>query len=147
MRVVWGLSNPEMNEALANWCAAQLALPRPFQPPYTAMGTFDGELLVAVHVFNNFYPETGVIEMHGAAITPRWMTRPVLKELFTFAYERCGCQNVVMRVSERNTRLHRQLVAYGFKHVTIPRLRGRDEAERIYWLTDDAWRSNGFHRS
>lgn len=109
------------------------------------MGVFDGETLVSVHLFNNYQPEAGVIEMHGASITPRWMTRKTLRELFTYAYERAGCQSVVMRVSERNKRLHRQLKAYGFKHVTIPRLRGRDEAERIYWLTDDAWRVNGFH--
>ena len=134
-----------MNDALAEWCAVQIGLPRPFERPYTTMGVFDGGQIVACMLYNNFQPEAGVVEIHGAGLTPRWLTRPVLQEMFSYPFDQLGCQMVIMRVSERNGRLLRMLTAYGFEHVTIPRLRGRDEGERIFSLTDDAWRANGFH--
>lgn len=142
-----GPREPELNKALADWCAAHIGLPRGFEAPYVTMGVFDDGRLVAVMLYNNFQPEAGVIEIHGAGITPRWLTRPVLHEMFAYPFEQIGCQMVVMRVSERNTRLLRMLTAYGFDHVTIPRLRGRDEGERIFWLTEEAWRLNKFERS
>lgn len=147
MKVLWGGSgNSDINRSLATWCAAQIGLPRPFEEPYTTMGVFDDSQLVAVILYNNFQPEAGVIEIHGAGISPRWLTRPVLRGMFEYPFMQLGCQNVIMRVSDRDRRLLRILKAYGFKHVTIPRLRGRDEGERIFWLTDDAWKANGFHK-
>ena len=152
IRTVWaGPSAPELNEALGNWCAAHIGLSGRLQAPYSTMGVFDGETLIGVMLYNNYQPEEGVIEIHGAATTPRWLTRPVLREMFAFPFERLGCQLVVMRVSERNKTwngrgLPRLLKAYGFNAYPIPRLRGRDEGEIIYTLTDDDWRSNGFQR-
>lgn len=147
MNIVWaGANNPQTNEALANWCAARIGLPRPFGAPYTTMGVFDGEKIVASIVYNNWQPEAGVIEFHGAGITPRWLTRPVLKAMFDYPFEQLGCQMVVTRNSARNKRLHRQLEAFGFDQVFIPRLRGRDEGECIFWLSDDDWRANGFRK-
>lgn len=146
IHTLWGSDdNSEVNDALAVWCAGQIGLPRPFERPYTTMGVFNDTALIAVVVYNNFNPEAGVIEFHGAGISPRWLARPVLKEMFAYPFEQIGCQNVVTRNSANNKRLHRQLKAYGFKHVTIPRLRGRDEAECIFWLTEEAWRANGFN--
>lgn len=147
MHILWGGSrNPEINDALAAWCAHEIGMTGPFERPYTTMGVFEGETLVAVVVYNNFHPEAGTIEFHGAGITPRWLSRHVLKAMFSYPFEQIGCQMVVTRNSANNKRLHRQLKAYGFKHVTIPRLRGRDEAESIFWLTEEAWRANGFHK-
>lgn len=146
-RIVWGGgANQGLNRALGEWCAAQIGQPRPFQEPYVTMGVFDDANLIAVILYNNFQPEAGVIEFHGAGTTPRWLSRPVLKAMFEYPFEQLGCQMVVTRNSERHTRLLRILTAYGFDHVLIPRLRGRDEGERIYWLTEEAWRSNGFHK-
>ena len=147
IHTLWGSSdNADVNQALATWCAVRIYPPRPFEPPYTTMGVLDGTELVACMLFNNWQPEAGVIEIHGAGATPRWLTKPVLKEMFDYPFRQLGCQNVIMRVSERNTRLLRMLTAYGFENVTIPRLRGRDEGERIFWLTDDAWNANKFNK-
>jgi RimJ/RimL family protein N-acetyltransferase len=143
LRIIWG--REQTAEGIANWCASHIGLTRPFQPPYRVMGVFDEELVGAV-VFNNWQPEAGVIELHSAATTPRWLTRRVLWEMFNYVFNVAGCQMAVTRVSERNARLLRIFTAYGFEHVTIPRLRGREEAERIFWLTDDAWKRNGFHK-
>lgn len=115
------------------------------------MGVLDGDGLIAVMLFNNYHPQEGVIEIHGAATDKRWLNRITLKAMFSFPFEQLGCQLVVMRVSERNGMwngrgIHRFLKAYGFKDYRIPRLRGRDEDEIIYTLTDDDWRANGFHK-
>jgi len=150
MRVVWGLGNPEMNEALGNWCAAQIGLPRGFAG-HAAMGVFDDDRLIAVMIFHNWFPENGVIEISGAATDKRWLNRKTLWAMFAFPFVELGAQMVVMRVSERNTMwngrgIPRFLKSYGFKSYPIPRLRGRDEGEIIYTLTDDDWRGNRFHK-
>lgn len=145
MNIVWsGVDSPALNDALGNWCAQHIGLPRGFRD-HACMAVFDDREPVAVCVFHDWQPERGVVEMSAAAETPRWLTRTILLEMFTYVFKQLGCQNVVMRVSEQNKRLARILTAYGFEHVTIPRLRGRDENERVYWLTDDAWAANGFH--
>jgi hypothetical protein len=147
IHTLWaGAGNQEINEGLAQWCAAMIGLPRPFEPPYSTMGVFDDTSLIAVILYNNYQPEAGVIEMHGASVSRRWLTRPVLTQMFEYPFRQVGCQMAVMRVSERDTSLLRILTAYGFDHVTIPRMRGRDEGERLFWLTDDAWKANKFTR-
>ena len=114
--------------------------------PYYCMGVFESGSLVAVMLYHNYSREAGVIEISGAAETARWLTKPVLHEMFAYPFDQLGCQNVVMRVSDKNTRLPRILTAYGFDSVHVPRIRGRDEGERVFWLTDEAWKANGFHR-
>lgn len=96
--------------------------------------------LVGGMVYHNWHPEAQVIEMSGASTTPKWLTRAVLHEIFAYPFERLGCQLAVMRVSERDTRLHRTLTRLGFDAHPIPRLRGRDEGEIVFTLTDDEWR-------
>lgn len=152
MNVLWAAADkPELNEALGNWCAAHIGLKRGFERPYSTMGVFDGSELISVTLYNNFQREAGVIEFHGAATDKRWLNRETLWEMFSYPFMRLECQLVVTRNSERNEMwngrgLHRMLMAYGFDHYRIPRLRGRDEAEIIWTLTDTAWSANGFHK-
>lgn len=147
MHILWGGgNNPDVNRALGNWCAAQIGLPRPFEDPFTTMGVFDGETLVAVMLYSGWQPEAGVIEIHGAGMTPRWLTRAVLWKMFEYPFVQLGCQTVVMRCDPDNRRLARMLKSYGFYGVRLPRLRGRDKDEILYVLHDDVWTNNGFHR-
>lgn len=111
------------------------------------LGIFEGATLAAAVVFHNFDPRAGVIEMSAAANNRRWLTRRVLAEIFGYTFDQAGCQMVVMRVSERNTHMCRIARAYGFEGVRIPRLRGLDEAEIVFTLTDDAWRASRWHKS
>lgn len=111
------------------------------------MGVIDDDNLIAVVTFNNYQPEAGVIELHAAADSARWLTKPVLASMFGYCFGQLKCQMAIARVSDRNTRLLRIFSAYGFDHVIIPRLRGRDEGERIFWLTEEVWRSNKFNTS
>ena len=105
-----------------------------------------GKKLIGGMVYHNYHPEHEVMEMSGASDDPRWLTNETLHQLFAYPFNQVGCQLVIMRVSERNKRLERILVSYGFKCYTIPRLRGRNEAERLWTLTDDDWRNNKFEK-
>jgi len=135
------------DELVANFVAQTVpGLERGFGECKT-IGIVDNDQLIAGLVYHNWNPEHEVIEISGSSLSPRWLTRSVLKEMFDYPFNRCGCQMVVMRVSEHNKRLHRQLKAYGFKSYEIPRLRGREENEIIFTLTDDDWRAGRFMRS
>ena len=139
------------DQAVAAWVARHIpGCERGFDA-CRAMGVLDGEKLVAGMVYHNWEPEHGVVEISGAAITARWLTRPVLWQMFAYPFQGIGCQMVLMRVSERNEQwngrgLPRLLKAYGFDKHTIPRLYGRHEDGHVFSLTDNAWRGNGFHR-
>lgn len=152
MDIVWaGADKSEINQALGNWCAAQIGLKNGFEPPYTTMGVFHNKTLIAVILWNNFQRDAGVIEFHGASIDRRWLTRETLWAMFSYPFFQLGCQLVVTRNSERNVMgngrgLPRFLTSYGFNKFRIPRLRGRDEGENIWTLTDDDWLANGFHK-
>lgn len=149
MRVYWGHDSTDArtNANLAAWVGQKLFgdKARGFGP-CTTMAVFDEQELLGVMVFHNYESAAGIIEVSGAANDPRWLTRPVLRQMFAFPFDELGCQMVVMRVSETNARLMRILTAYGFQSYRIPRLRGRNEDEIVFTLTDDRWRNNGFHR-
>lgn len=115
---------------------------------YRATGVLDEEgRLVGGMVFHNWNPEAGTMEISAAAVTPRWLSRLVLQEMFGYPFDVCRCQMVVMQTSERNTRLHRQLQALGLRPHPIPRLYGREEGGIVFTMTEEAWSSSRFRRS
>lgn len=110
------------------------------------MGLVDGETVVAGVVYHNYYPEGGVIELSSASDDKRWLARPVVKAMFGYPFDQLGCQMVILRVSERNTGMVRIAERFGFTAYRIPRLRGRDEAEIIFTLTEETWRTHRVQR-
>lgn len=112
-----------------------------------AIGVLDttGALISGV-VYHNWQPEAQTIEMSCASTNPRWLNRIVLDEIFRYPFERVGCQMVLMRVSERNKRLHRQFDVLGLRRLGVPRLYGRNEGGIIFTLTDDDWLAGRFKR-
>lgn len=139
MTLVWGGPRaPEINEGLAKFVADRIGAERGFGPCAT-LGMVDGDRIAAAVVFHNWHPEEGVIEMSSASDSKRWLTRPMMNAMFRFCFGECGCQLVVLRVSERNTGMVDIARRFGFSETRIERLRGRDEAEIIFTLTDDAW--------
>lgn len=111
------------------------------------LAVIEGGALIAGMIYHNYEPSAGVIEISGAGTSKRWLTRKTLKVMFDIPFKEWGCQAAVMRVSDHDDPLHRMLTAYGFERYRIPRLRGRDEAENVFVLTDDAWASNKFNRA
>ncbi|TIW62969.1 MAG: GNAT family N-acetyltransferase [Mesorhizobium sp.] len=150
--IVWGTSKTsEINDALAAFVGDRIDGGYRGFGAHTSMGLIDGDRLLAAVVFHNYNPEAAVIEFSAASITERWLTRPVLWAMFSYAFHTAGCRMVVMRVAEdneaRNGRgIKRILRAYGFTETRIADLRGRGVAEMIYTLTDEDWASNGFHK-
>jgi RimJ/RimL family protein N-acetyltransferase len=145
--IAWGgPDTPEINKGIARFVASHIpGCLRGFSEHVT-MGVVEGETLLAGVVFHNFQPESGVIELSAASTSKRWLTRPVLKAMFSYPFDQLECQMVVLRVSERNAPMIRIGKAYGFQDFVIPRLRGRDEAEVLLTLTDNDWRKNRFNR-
>ena len=111
------------------------------------MGVRHEGKLCAVVVFHNWSPEGGVIELSAAAIDKRWLTRPVLYEMFSYCFDQAVCQLTLLRVSSDNKPMLRIAKAVGFDQYRIPRLRGRSEDEVICTLTEESWRANKFTRS
>ena len=106
------------------------------------MAVFHGEQLVAGTLYHNWHPESGVIELTSASTDRRWLTKPVVRAMFHMAFGMIGAQLVALRVSERNAGMVEIAQRFGFQGVLIPRLRGRDEAEWLFTLTDDDWRAS-----
>ncbi|UDF30043.1 UNVERIFIED_ORG: GNAT family N-acetyltransferase [Roseateles sp. XES5] len=144
MSLVWGGPRAAaINAALAGFVAQRLGkgFERGFGPCAT-LGDVERDTIRAAVVFHNWQPEEGVIEMSAASDSKRWLTRPMLKAMFGFCFAECGCQLAILRVSERNETMCRIARRFGFAETRIPRLRGRDEAEIIFTLSDDQWNAH-----
>lgn len=111
----------------------------------TIMAVADGRNIVAACLFHNWDVEAGVIEMTSASTSARWLSRAILREMFSYPFEQLGCQAVIARVDPENTRMCRIASAFGGQRYDIPRLRGRDKAEALFILGDDEWRAGRFH--
>ncbi len=102
-------------------------------------------LLVAGWAWHGWNPHAGTIEFSGASLTPKWMTRAILHELFSYAFNTINCQMIQTRNSVSNVRLHRQLSKYGFTRFDVPRLFGRNE-DGVFWtLTDTDWKQSRYY--
>jgi hypothetical protein len=140
---------PFWDDEVARWVAAKLG--EDGFGRCVSMGVLHDYELVAGVVYHQWSPECGTIQMSAASDDALWLTRPVLWEMFSYPFDRAHCQLAALRVGEKNRTangrgIQRTLKAYGFEAYRIPRLRGRDEAEIVFTLTDDAWRANGFHK-
>lgn len=146
MTPVWANTGHPLNQGIGDFVSYRLyGHPGAFRD-YTALGVFQGSTLVAGLVYCDYDRNAGVIQISGAADTPRWLTRKVLWEMFAWPFLELGCQTVAMRVDPDDMRLKRILTSYGFTCHVLPRLRGRDKDEALYLLHDDVWRENRFHQ-
>ncbi|HEV7321589.1 MAG TPA: GNAT family N-acetyltransferase [Ensifer sp.] len=147
MRLLWGgEGDPAANQVIADFVSAHIpGCSRGFAD-FTTMGVLDNAALVAGVVYHNYAPEAGVIELSAASTSKRWLTRPVLRAMFGYPFDEIGCQMIVLRVSERNAGMIAIAERFGFSPHRIPRLRGRDEAEILFTLTDNAWRAHPANR-
>jgi hypothetical protein len=96
--------------------------------------------------FQNYDSETGVIELTGASVSPRFLTRKTLYELYSYAFNTLKCQTAMQVARADDDHQAGLLPRYGFKRFDVPRLKGRNTDAAIYVLHDDVWRANGFHK-
>ncbi len=129
---------------MAQWVAARVPGSGATWEACVALRVYTDRTIGGV-VFHDWNPDAGVMCM-SAAGEPGWLNRAVLYAMHDYIFNTAGCQLAVMQVSERNERMRRIGLAYGYTETRIPRLRGRDEAEVVMTLTEEAWRASRFHR-
>lgn len=126
------------DEIVAQWVMRHLGFD--VSRPFTAIGnTSKDGYLIGGTIFNGYHPEAGVVEMHSASTSAKWLSREMINAIFGYAFDTLACQLVVLRVSPINTRMLNIARKFGFSEYTIPRLRGKSEAEVIMTYTDDQW--------
>lgn len=142
--------HPESVQFLRRWVSKQIWPndEREVEDNAVFLAVFEDKSLIAVVVFHNWDPHAGVVEITGASINRRFLTRPVLDALFGYAFKVLKCQMVVARVPDNASQRHQSRIykSYGFNDVRIPRLFGRNEDGILFLLTDDAWRASKFYR-
>ncbi len=111
---------------------------------YCTMGVFEDGALIAGTCYHNWHPDNGIIELTSGSLSRRWLTRPVIRDMFRLPFDMLGCQMSVLRVSEKNETMVRIARSFGFSETFSPRLRGRDEGEFIFCYTDDQWRASRY---
>ena len=102
--------------------------------------------MAAAVMFQNYDPDAGVIELTGASVTPRFLTRKTLHELYSYAFDQLGCQTVLQTARADDEHQAKLLPRYGFTRHDVPRLKGRNVDAALYVLHDDVWRANRFYR-
>lgn len=113
------------------------------QEAMTAIGVLDDHnRLIGGVIFHDWQPERGTIEVSGAAVTPRWMTRRLLTAVGQYVFDQMECQALVTRLSADNERLASIWERVGGTVHRIPRLFGRHRDGLWVMVTDDAWRQS-----
>lgn len=120
---------------------------RGFGPHIKTIGVADedGRLIAGV-VFHNYDPDAGIIEISGASISKRWLTRGTIARMYQYPFLYCGCQMIVQRTPAENEYLLRMLAAYDYTFIKIPRLFGRGRDGVLCTLTYEDWIDNKFNK-
>lgn len=138
---------PQANDAVANFASGIIWGEAGRFDRYCTLGIFRDHNLIAGVVYHNYDPRAGVVEMSAGALSRRWLSRPVLREMYAVAFDQLGCQSVFARHAEDRDDLRRMWKAVGAVEYVIPRLRGRDApAEVVSVLTEEAWKSSPYMR-
>lgn len=145
--ILWAYPSDGMYEPLVRFITERIWGAPHEMTVGTVMAVAEGDKIIGACLFHNWQPDEGVIELTSASVSARWLSRPVLRAMFSYAFDRLGCQAAVMRVDPENKRMCRIATAFGFKRYDIPRLRGREKSEAIFIIGDDDWRGGKFAKS
>ena len=88
----------------------------------------------------------GINEMHGASNEPHRLTRSTNERMYRYPFVQVGVQMLVQRTPVENERLLRQLAAYDYHFIKIPRMFGRGKDGVLCCLTYEAWAGNRFNK-
>jgi len=102
-----------------------------------ALGVASNGKIIAGVVYHNWSPETEVIEISSAAISPKWASRRILTELLAYPFS--ICRLVTARFSENNTRAKKLWKAFGSDFIRLPDMRADGEAEIVALLKLSQW--------
>ena len=112
-----------------------------------AIGVIDENgRLIAGLVYNNYDPVSATIEISGASIDRRWLTRGTIARMYQYPFVQCGCQMIYQRTPADNEHLLRQLAAYDYAFLKVPRMFGRERDGVLCTLTVEDWMANRFNK-
>jgi len=121
--------------------------PRGFGAAAKTIGVVDEDGgLIAGLVYHNYDPDAGIIEISGAAIDKRWLSRGTIARMYQYPFVVCGCQMVYQRTPADNEYLLGMLASYDYCFVKVPRMFGRERDGIICTLTVEDWQNNRFNR-
>ena len=112
-----------------------------------AIGVIDeaGKLIAGL-VYSNYDPEASTIEVAGAATNARWLSRRTIARFYQYPFLQVGCQMIYQKTPADNLRLLRQLAAYDYAFIKVPRMFGRDRDGVLCTLTYEDWCQNRFNQ-
>jgi len=137
------------HEAVGDFVAAMIPHvgARGFGSAARAIGVIDeAGRLIAGLVYHNYDPDAAIIEISGAAVSKRWLTRGTIARMYQYPFVTCGCQMVYQRTPADNEYLLGMLASYDYSFVRIPRMFGRERDGVICTLTIEDWQNNRFNR-
>ena len=102
--------------------------------------------LIAGLVYNNYDADAELIEMHGASVDPMWLRPATLQHMYRYPFVQLGVQMLLMRTPIENQRVLRQLAAYNYTFVKVPRMFGRDKDGVLCLLTYEDWCANKINK-
>lgn len=136
---------PDWNASAGDWASLRIFGHAGEFERFCSVTVMRGDDVSAVIILHNWHPEAGVIEI-SAAGDGYWQTRRVINEVMAICFETMGCQMVVMRNAEHAVNTVSNSERLGFKGVFLPRMRGRDEGEWLFTLTDDDWKTSRLYK-
>lgn len=139
MKLVW-------DQRVGEWVSLRLFGRDNAFERYQSLGVADESGLIAGVVFHNWEPQAEIIEVSAFAKTPRWFSRSVLSEMFSYTFGQLGCQMTFTRQAVSNQSASKIFKAVGGTEYVIPRLFGRHTDGSVVTLTEEAWRASKFNR-
>ena len=113
----------------------------------SAIGIIDEEgKLIGGIIYNQWDPEAGTVQIHGAAVHPRWLTRETIRVMYTYPFHQLGVQMIWQLTPAEDVRLLRQLAAYDYSFIKLPRMFGREHDGVLCLLTYEDWANNRFNK-
>ncbi|ACT57606.1 hypothetical protein Q7M76_05095 [Candidatus Liberibacter asiaticus] len=147
IEITWGgNAKPRINQIIADFVAKRIKDCSSGWDRFVSMGILKSNFLVAGIIYHNYCPISRVIELSGASDCKSWLSRSVLKEIYSYPWNQLCCQAVIHRIPDEDYPQHRMLTSLGGIRYRIPRLRGRNAAENIYVITHEAWMHNKINR-
>jgi RimJ/RimL family protein N-acetyltransferase len=98
-----------------------------------------GEMMGGV-VFHNFDPHVRSIEVSGASVSPRWLTRPLISLILSYPFEQLKCRRITTITPRRNEAARRFNRKLGYKQEGLVRRGFGNDDAIIYGMLAGEWR-------
>jgi len=130
---VWGDSN-----VLCDYARSVLGQDVDFGKCLT-LGVVDENIILGVIIFHDWQRERGTVEITGAAETPRWCSRDVVRLIYKTCFEKLSVNQIVARCDANNKKTERIFTALGFDAIRLPNMRGPGRDELFFYQTRESW--------